>query len=226
MKTIRDIRLYKSDIENVDGNSLPFCFGDKQLNVVIHRVVMKLRETDFSLGDFDHLYLNFTVCVPEGLIKPANRKTDHYYPWYRFYDIGVSKDLFNSLGITHNITLMISIIEQVLLQFFAPDENSKQTIKAAIMEAVTIGADMLMHFKEKKTVKNRAVIYLRYLDNAHYLPLLCIYDLDDNEILRKDLPSTIDLTYIGEIQLNSKKVVIKPRKNVFAKGIEPTTFYF
>ena len=61
-KTIGDIRLYKSESRNEYGvyNTEPF--ADKKLNAIVQRVVMKLRENEFSLGDFDHLYINFTTC--------------------------------------------------------------------------------------------------------------------------------------------------------------------
>ena len=60
MKPISDIRLYRSNIPNIDGNSHPSEFAPKQLNIIVTRIVMKLRENGFSLGDFDHLYINFT----------------------------------------------------------------------------------------------------------------------------------------------------------------------
>ena len=83
---------------------------------------------------------------------------------------------------------------------------------------------MLMHFKEKKSAKGIATIYLRLLDTRKYLPLLSVTDLEGNEIFNANLPETIDLNIIGEIQLSSKKVTVKPRKNVFAKGLEPISF--
>lgn len=224
MKIISDIRLYKSDVENIDGNSLPSAFGDKKINAVVRRVVMKLREQNFSLGDFHHLYLNFTPCLPDGAIQPAKRSIDRYYPWYRYYDIGISTELFNNLESERCQKTILLLMRQTLVQFFAPDDCSKKIIKEAIEEAVMKGEEMLMRFKEKKSAKHRAVVYLRYLDNANYLPLLCVYDLQENEVLRETLSQTADLSPIGEIQLSSRRVTIKPRKNSFAKGLEAVSF--
>lgn len=224
MKIISDIRLYKSDVENIDGNSQPYGFADKKLNAVIRRVVMKLREQNFSLGDFDHLYLNFTSCLPEGTIQPAKRSVDRYYPWYRYYDIGIAPERFDHLAAEECRETVMLLTQQTLLQFFAPDESSGKIVREAIEEAAAKGEEMLMRFKEKKSVKNTAVVYLRYLDNANYLPLLCVYDLQGNTILQKTLSETADLSPIGEIQLSSKKVTIKPRKNSFSKGLQPVSF--
>ncbi|MGP1593809.1 MAG: hypothetical protein ACTTH8_01000 [Treponema sp.] len=81
MKVISDIRIYKSKVENIEGNSLPSEFkSTKILNARIKRIVMALRENNFSLGDFDHLYINFTTCNVENEIFHAKRKTDKYHP--------------------------------------------------------------------------------------------------------------------------------------------------
>ena len=81
-----------------------------------------------------------------------------------------------------------------------------------------------MLFKEKKTEKVKAIIYLRLLDSGKYLPLLCVVDSDNNEILSEDLPETIDLNSLGEIQLSGKKVTVKPRKNALASTLKPISF--
>ena len=95
MKIIGDIRIYKSRIENIEGNSLPSYFEtSKILNAKIQRIVMALRENNFSFGDFDHLYINFTTCHVDNDISLAKRKIDRYHPWYRYYDVHISEDLY------------------------------------------------------------------------------------------------------------------------------------
>ena len=61
-KTISDIRLFKSKSQNEYGVYSTEYFGDKSLTAIVNRIVMKLRENEFSLGEFDHLYINFTTC--------------------------------------------------------------------------------------------------------------------------------------------------------------------
>ena len=80
---------------------------------------------------------------------------------------------------------------------------------------------MQMFFKEKKSAKATATIFLRLLDSGKYYPLLRVTDLDGQDLLCKDLPETIDLNIIGEIQLSTKKVTIKPRKNAFTMNLKP-----
>ena len=57
MAKISDIRIYRSNKENVSGYN-PEGFAGKKLNVIIRRIVMKLRESEVSLGEFHHLYVN------------------------------------------------------------------------------------------------------------------------------------------------------------------------
>ena len=79
-------------IENI------IAFASKSLNIAVHRVIMKLREQNFSLGEFDHLYLNSTVCRPAGTIELID-EIDRYHPWYRYCDIGLSQCEYDRLEI-------------------------------------------------------------------------------------------------------------------------------
>lgn len=217
MKIISDIRLYKSsETENHIG------FASKSLNIAVRRLVMKLREQGFSLGTFDHLYLNFTVLRPEGTIELID-EIDRYHPWYRYCDIGVSQCEYDKLGAGECIDYIYAKIEAVFLKLFDFGDLTAEIVQRSIAEAKK-GAKMLMRFKEKKSAKSIATIYLRLLENGRYCPLLCVNDLDGKEILCTDLPETIDLSSIGEIQLSSKKVTVKPRKNAFTKDMEPISF--
>lgn len=224
MAAIKDIRIYRSSIENVDGNSLPSSFACKELNCIIHRIVMKLRENNFTLGDFDHLYINLTTCCVENEIAPAKRSKDRYHPMYRYYDVKISQTFFDMLETSQSIHAVIEIVERVLQEYFRTQQFDKEFIHSCFSEATMQGENMLMKFKEKKSAKNKAIIYLRYMNNGRYFPLLRVYDIDDNLLLEKDLPETHELSVFGEIQLSEKKVTIKPRKNYFARDFEPMTF--
>ena len=85
---------------------------------------------------------------------------------------------------------------------------------------------MMMKFKEKVTVQRKAVIYLRYLDNCRYLPLLKVLDMEDKILLEADLPEMPDLNCLGDIQVSRKKVTVKPRKNAYTKTTKPLSFEY
>ena len=231
MKLISDIRIYQSDVENTDGNPLPGPTGNRALNLAAQRIAMKLREAGFSLGEFTHLYLNFTTCLPEGTIRPAKRTADRYHPWYRYYDVGVCRQAFDRLNRTDasatEVTEMVfDRIRQALVTYFAPDGQSVRVIESAVEEALSKGAEMRMRFKEKKAAKATAVLYLTLREDARYEPVVCVYDLQGRTLLEETLAPTSDLSSIGEILLSSRKVTVKPRKSVYAQGLAPVSFSF
>ena len=226
LKIIKDIRIYKSDVENIDGNSLPISFEDKTLYAVITRIVMKLRENSFSLGEFDHLYINITTCPVDGGAAFAKRSVDRYNPWYRYYDVNISDDMFSRLGSAEVRVEVINLIRNILVQNFVTDNFDEKQIHSCFTQALEQGENMLMKFKKKVTTNRKAIIYLRYLDNCRYLPFLRVLDLEDRILFETDLPETLDLNFLGDIQVSSKKVTVKPRKNAYTKTIQPLSFEY
>ena len=115
MKIISDIRLYKSsDVDKYVG------LTNKSLNIAVRRVVMKLREQKFSLGEFDHLYVNFTVCIPEDKIELVD-KIDSYHPWYRYCNVGVNQHDYEKLNV--DTDYVFEKLKLVLLNIFCKNEN-------------------------------------------------------------------------------------------------------
>lgn len=215
MKVIKDIRLYKSEEKNEYGKPIATSFADKKLNAVIHRIVMKLRENGFSLGDFDHLYINFvTFDITEKIY--LSEEIDRYHPWYRNCFINIEKELYDSIGELDTYDFIINAIVDVLTTYFVTEEFDSKCIKYCISHAVEQGENMLMRFKEKKSTKRKAIVFLRYLDDCVYYPLLRVYDLDNNMLFEKGLPKTLTLDCFGEIQVSTKRIKIKSRKNAFS----------
>ena len=224
-KIISDIRLFKSESQNEFGGYITDSFGDKKLNAVIKRVVMKLRENEFYLGEFDHLYVNFTTCDVDGNMNLSN-KVDRYHPWLRYCNIHVEEDLYNKLGSPESWNEIILHIKNALTTYFVSEDFDETRILSCVQQAVEQGEDMLMKFKEKASSKRKAVIFLRFLDTCRFSPLLRIYDLEENILFEKDLPQTVALDYLGEIQVSAKRVTIKPRKNAFTKQTNPLVFEY
>lgn len=223
MAIIRDIRLYRSTVDNVTG-VWPEAFLNFELSAVVRRICMKLRENEFSMGDFHHLYVNLTTCIEQGSVVPANREVDRYFPWYRYYDVGIGQKLFDNLEKKECITEVVKLLEKVLKSQFSTAYFDEAKISGCVSEAVTQGEKMLMKFKEKDSLKGKAVLYLRYLDNGWYFPLLEVFDADGEVVLRKDLPEAQTLDNYGQISLSSKKVTISPRKNSQSEFYEKIVF--
>lgn len=223
MKVISDIRIFKSNVTNVDGCSLPSYIENQKAIIIAGRIAMKLRENHFSLGDYDHLYLNYTNCLLEGQIKLSKRSIDKYHPWYRYYDIGVSDDLYNNLDDDKSTEYIVNLIRKTFIKYFSLN-NSGRIINESIDIVLNEGENMMMFFKEKRSSKNIAKIFLKLLDNGKFLPILQVFDLNNNIVLDKELGETFDLSLIRQIKLNTKNVTVCPRTNAYTKDLKSITF--
>ena len=137
MKVLRDIRLFTSQVPNKDGEPLPTAIGNKRLNVQVHRIVMKLRESGFSCGDFDHLYLNFTTCPVEGGMAPSRRSVDKSHSWYRYYDVEVTQQVWEQADSVQAEEQLLVLAEKVLTQFFSRPEFDAEKIDRGVKEAIS-----------------------------------------------------------------------------------------
>lgn len=225
MKPIKDIRLYKSNTPNLDQHSMPSSFAGKKANIAVSRLAMKLHEVGFSLGEFDHVYLNFTCCLPAGDLQPAKRSIDRYYPWYRYYDVGVALEEYEHLDENLSLDWLMHRIEKVLL-CCCEEENQRQQVIEGIAALHRDGEQTRILYKVKEGAKLTAKLYLRLLDSGSYAPLAEVIDQQGRSLLLVELPEAMDLLMLGEIQLSSKRLTIKPRKNSFTKGWEPMSFPF
>ena len=218
MKIISDIRLYKSKNKNESGIFIIESFGSKKLTSIIKRIVMKLRENNFSFGDYDHLYLNFTICDIDDEIELSN-DIDIYHPWYRYCNVKVNENLFTKLDNDESNAFLISYLE-IVLCLFASDNFDINKIKSCIRDALDQKENMLMKYKEKEIAKNKVIIYLRFLDTCEYFPLFRLFDLTGTLILEKDLPKSLTLDYIGDVLIKKESIIIKPKQNAFTKSLE------
>ena len=224
-KIIKDIRLYKSGLQNEFGDCVTTAFADKKLNAITQRVVMKLRENEFSLGEFDHLYINFIPSDMGGKMYLSD-DVDRYHPWYRNCYVPVDVELYSNLRSADAYDAIIHWISTVLVTYFSTDDFDQAHILACVQQAVDQGEDMRMKFKEKISAKRKAFLYLRFLNTCRFYPLLRVYDTEDRLLFEKDLPETVSLDALGEIQVSAKRVTIKPRKNAFTKQTNPLMFEY
>ena len=223
MKIIEDIRLYKSCIKNDHGHYLLDSFGGKKLNIIMSRIVMKLRESGFSLGEFDHLYIVFTVCELDKTYVLSD-EVDKYHPWHRNCYVKINDEMYVDLSDEGRYDYIITVVRDILVTFFTTCDFSEEMIHDCIVEAVKQGDMMLVKFSEKITSKRRAYIYLRLTDEGMYYPLLMIYDSECNLLFRRNMPESLTLDRFGVIQLGLKKITINPRNNAFAKDMKAIVY--
>jgi hypothetical protein len=100
-KLIADIRYYENPGRTEYGNvqhdslgtlySIPF----RSFGAIGERFACKLRERDFTLPGFDHLYVILTPALPPGNVEPSTLSVD---PRIRYVDVGLSPDHWGSLN--------------------------------------------------------------------------------------------------------------------------------
>ena len=92
-------------------------------------------------------------------------------------------------------------------------------------EAINKAEDMKMKYKEKINKDRKAVIYLRYLNNSKYYPLLRVYNNEGKILFEKDLSEALTLDQFGQLQVTNNKVTIIPRKNSY-NNLEKITYEY
>lgn len=222
---ISDIRLYKYKYDSNKNDLTKVIYNNKDLNIIIHRIVMKLRENNFSIGCSDHLY----ICLcdgPKEFIENYNIDNS-YFTWIKYCPIKINDELYNNLDNEKYYMKILDEIKNVLLNKFSNNEVQKNIINNSFEDAITNKENMLMKYKEKISKTRKAVIYLRLLDSGMYYPLLKVYDMNNNTLFIKDLPqSSIDLNQYGQIQLSSTRVTIVPRNNAFSTSLTKLIFNY
>ena len=220
MKPIADIRLYQCERYDALTPPATLPIADKPLSAAVKRIVMKLRERRFSLGEFDRLYCIFTAAPLPSEFFLSDR-TDREHKWYRHCFIRVGEELYGRLGSPAARGETLGLIGTALVTLFATEHFDAAAIASCLTEASEQGEAMRMKFKESRTTTRVATLYLRYLDACLFSPLLQVRDAQGSVLLEKDLPAMLTLDALGSLSLSSHKVTIRPRKNAFTAHMPP-----
>lgn len=220
MKLIKDIRIYESSVPNADGNSIP-CHSGKMIRYdhmecldVIQRLLFLLRHRGFGFADFDHLYVNFTPCLPHGQVQDVNRYTIREFAWLHYVDVGCDVDVFNSWPLAEKTAFILGGIRKAAL-LKAPEE-ARQLFADTFDEVLEKGANLLLPYKCKEDENYRVEILLRINDELDFLPLIRVTDREGTLVTEQNLRSygrDEFLTQISTISIGKRSVRITPRKN-------------
>ena len=230
MKLIKDIRLFESDVPNIDGNATPYYmgklyqYGHMACLEVIQRLLFLLRHRGFGFASFDHLYVNFTPCVPHGEVQNVNRYNIREFSWYEYVDVGCDIDLFNGWTKEEKNAFVLTGIKNAAL-LKAPQEQ-KQLFSDTFAEVLREGEHLLLPYKKKENDSYTVEIFLRINDEVDFLPLIRVTDKAGNLKAEQELRSygrDEFISQIGTITMGKSSVRIQPRKNWYADfyGLKP-----
>ena len=159
MKPSADIRLYRCERYDAQTPPATLPIADKPLSAAVKRIVMKLRERRFSLGEFDHLYCIFTAAPLPSEFFLSDR-TDREHKWYRHCFIRVGEELYRALSTPEARGETLGLIGTALMTF-ATEHFDAAAITSCLTEALEQGEAMRMKFKEKRTETPIETIHLR-----------------------------------------------------------------
>ena len=230
MKLIRDIRLFELDVPNVDRNPTPYYIGKiyhydhMECLDVIQRLLFLLRHRGFGYDGFDHLYLNFTPCVPHGQIRDVNRHNIREFSWFQYVDVGCDVDLFNSWTLAEQTAFILEAAKNASIMK-APKEM-RQIFVDTFDEVIEKGATLLLPYKQKENENYLVEIMVRINDELDFLPLIRVTSKEGAVRTEQELRSygrDEFITQISTITIGKSYVKISPRKNYYTEyfGLKP-----
>ena len=226
-KLIADIRLFESNVPNIDGNPTPYYIGMIyqydyiECLDVIQRLLFLLRHREFGFDGFDHLCLNFTPCIPHGQVQDVNRYNIREFSWYHYVDIGCDVEIFNTFSLEEKNSFVLESIKKASLMK-APKEQ-ELLFEVVFNEVIQNGEHLLLPYKQKENQNYIVEIFTRIDNEVSFIPSIRVSDeigiLKAEQELRHYGRDEF-ISQIGTITIGKSCVKIAPRKNQFADYYE------
>ena len=219
MNLIMDIRYYPSKIDNYNHDTYlgtPYNLEDIWMATsALKRFLLKLREIDFRLPGFDHIYISLTPKLNENEVVMSD-KADPYHEFFREFYVGISPDFFNNLNEGKKNFLLIEKAVDVIQKYYCESDEEKANISQCAEMIMKNGEDEKIIFKEKKSDQYSVQVIVRVLNNGDfkvYVRIIC------NQRIVKEIEYPRNLTQdelafqFGTISIGRKIVLIKPKKS-------------
>lgn len=214
MKLIKDIRLYADHDSTRERSGTNYQYDFKLCLKVIQRLLFLLRHRGFGFGEFDHLYVNFTPCLPHGEVQDVNRHTIEKFAWMHYVDVGCNLDLFNSWELEKKTAFVLESVRKAAL-LKAPEEQC-ELFADTFAEVMEQGEKLLLPYKVKENENYRVEILLRITDELDFLPMIRVTDREGAPVTEVSLRAygrNDFITQISTISIGKRSVRINPRKN-------------
>lgn len=223
MNLIRDIRLFESSEPNEDYHSTPYYCGKiirydhMECLDVIQRLLFLLRHRGFGFGDFDHLYVNFTPCVPHGEVRDVHRSNIREFAWLQYVDVGCDVDLFNSWELKEKTAFILEGVRKAAL-LKAPEEM-RELFDRTFEEVLAQGEYLLLPYRQKENEHYRVEVFTYINDEVDFLPLIRVSDKEGNVLAEQRLRAygrDEFISQIGTITIGKHSIRIANRKNWYS----------
>jgi hypothetical protein len=221
---IKDIRYYFSDQPNENGNSLPSgeyfnrIIGAKysKYGTIISR---KLNELEFVSGEYDHIYINYSICIEENKIIVSTRKPEK---WIQYIDYGIKLNNLEKLNDKEKINFLINTTFMSLFELYK-NNNEKMVILNNVKQQAEKEGDLLkIKYKTKETKKWSINIFYQICPNG-INETKCIIEYKDcnNKGFTKEINFKFyEYVYaiMDNITVKDGYIIISPKKSFKASS--------
>jgi hypothetical protein len=220
LKKILDIRYYESINPNIDGQSLPSNIGkifnfDQRIINIGSRFARKLREYGYLTGSFDHLYINFTTCLPERNYQISTRNVEK---WIKYVDFGLTTESIHTMPYEYQLTLITETTFNILKQFNSICKENEKILNIAYENMINDKESIKILHKEKdnklynikikyqiEPETSKSIAWIEYTDKSKGTistwPFLDLVFYDDI------------FSIINTISVIKGNIILKPRKS-------------
>ncbi len=230
-RIIRDIRFFaETSAENTDVRRDCVSCCPRTALAPTQRLIYALREKKFALpriGKFDKVYINFTTRMPEGHSKfiselPVYRGENDCF---RYVDVGVSRATYDSLSEKSGGWYLQTAVN-IITAHFCHTEDERTAVYKLLADITAQGSDFEMPYRIKETSALVARVSVAVADDLTVIPLVSVTDREGSVLLEKRLAHMEAMDFInqfGTLLVNSKRLIIRPRRNEYTKGMREIT---
>ncbi|MCA8959632.1 MAG: hypothetical protein KDC38_03930 [Planctomycetes bacterium] len=222
-KLILDIRYYESEVENVSGESTPDDLGKvysfpHSTGPIGARIARKLRELGFSVGDFDHLYFNFTPLLPHGQCRLSSRIVDRRV---RYIDFGADPRRINRLGAVKKEAFVIASTFAALRSIVAKKKRQLTRIDEVERLIHEHGSETEIMHKVKETKRYSVITSYQICPKGRQsIGFVTLVDKESGQSFKGKfarLQHYEDVFFlVGAISVSDGWITLKPRRSVKA----------
>ncbi|MBQ1442107.1 MAG: nucleoside kinase [Clostridia bacterium] len=230
-RIIRDIRFFaETSAENTDVRRDCIRCCPRTALAPTQRLIYALREKKFALpriGKFDKVYINFTTRMPEGHSKfiselPVYRGENDCF---RYVDVGVSRATYDSLSEKSGGWYLQTAVN-IITAHFCHTEDERTAVYKLLADITAQGSDFETPYRIKETSALVARVSVAVADDLTVIPLVSVTDREGSVLLEKRLAHMEAMDFInqfGTLLVNSKRLIIRPRRNEYTKGMREIT---
>ena len=229
-KALIDIRYYASDSPNETGKSLPSsCSRFFEFPKLFHywgaRIATILGARGLSLGEFDHLYINYTNAIPEGTMVFSERTPEK---WLRYIDYGVNFEELKSFKKSNLEVFVIRSTFECLEHLCNSSTEESGLLKLVSLEVEKCGTEIELPVKAKDTKSYSVLVCykLRPQGAASYGIVKYINHKTGLTFSKRfvDLKGPSDIfPLVGTISVKDGKILIRPRPS-FKAGLYTSSY--